>query len=81
MGIIYSAKGISKRFGALYALDDVDFDVVRLSLADRQLIDIARALLRALASLFLMNRRHHFTLPKSIVCTKSSEDCATPESG
>jgi ABC-type sugar transport system ATPase subunit len=27
--IIHSAKGISKRFGAPYALDDVDFDVVQ----------------------------------------------------
>src|SRR5580658_39608 len=28
MSIIYSAKAISKRFGAVHALSDVDFDVV-----------------------------------------------------
>ena len=28
MGVVYSAKRISKRFGAVQALDDVDFDVV-----------------------------------------------------
>ena len=28
MSVIYSAKGISKRFGAVQALDNVDFDVI-----------------------------------------------------
>ena len=28
MSVIYSARGISKRFGAVHALQDVDFDVV-----------------------------------------------------
>ena len=28
MSVIYSARGISKRFGAVHALSDVDFDVV-----------------------------------------------------
>ena len=28
MSVIYSARGISKRFGAVQALSDVDFDVV-----------------------------------------------------
>ena len=29
LSVVYSAKRISKRFGAVQALSDVDFDVVR----------------------------------------------------
>jgi ABC-type taurine transport system ATPase subunit len=28
MSVIYAARGISKRFGAVHALSDVDFDVI-----------------------------------------------------
>ena len=72
------AREIFAKLGANVALSA---PLHRLALADRQLIEIARALLQNPRVLILDEPTSLLHAPRSIVCTMSSEVCAIPELG